>query len=343
MPVFAHPGLLLFLPVVPLLLWCWSRQRRAALRFPDLRLLASLPPGRRPWARRGGAAVRAFALTCLVIALAGPRWPDLRTRVETEGIAILMVLDTSGSMAEPDFAWDAERISRLDAAKRAFGLFVVGGVGPGGERLPGRPNDLIGLVTFATRPEAVCPLTLSHSVLLALLDDQRPHTVPTESQTNLGDAIAWGLRRLETAGLQRKVLVLLTDGEHNVPPPALKPRQAAQLAANLGVPIYAIDAGAETPSGASVEGGEKESAANRQKAEQALRGVAQLTGGRYFSAHDAATLLAVCGDIDRLERGPIESFQYRRYREAAPWLGLAALVALAVVAGLEGTAWRRVP
>src|SRR5205085_8511334 len=101
MPAFAHPGLLLLLPVVPLLVWWWWRQRRAALRFPDLRLLAPLPAGRRRWARRGGAALRALAFLCLVAALAGPRWPDIHTRVETERIAILMVLATSGSMAEP--------------------------------------------------------------------------------------------------------------------------------------------------------------------------------------------------------------------------------------------------
>ena len=44
------------------------------------------------------------------------------------------------------------------------------------------------------------------------------------------DAVALGLHRLQSAGPRRKVLVLLTDGEHNVPNPRSDwtPRQAAQ-------------------------------------------------------------------------------------------------------------------
>src|SRR5262249_26551214 len=154
------------------------------------------------------------------------------------------------SMAEPDFDWQGRPINRLDAAKRVFRLFVAGGEGPDGQHLEGRSGDLIGLVTFATWPESLCPLTLSHSVLLRMLDEEegrgvRPRTVPTESRTNIGDAIAWGLHRLDKAATARKIIVLLSDGEHNVPPPALTPRQAAQLAANKRVPVYAIDAGGE--------------------------------------------------------------------------------------------------
>ncbi|HEX4589215.1 MAG TPA: VWA domain-containing protein, partial [Gemmataceae bacterium] len=109
-------------------------------------------------------------------------------------------------------------------------------------QLPGRGGDLVGLVAFAVHPEDTCPLTLSHDVLLQLLATEEPHGLP-DTATNIGDALAWGLTKLAPAGNRRKVLVLLSDGEHNVPPPALTPRQAGQLAANRGVPTYAIDAG----------------------------------------------------------------------------------------------------
>src|SRR5438093_9035364 len=222
----------------------------------------------------------------------------------------MMVVDVSGSMAEPDFKWQDASITRLEAVKRAFTLFVSGGEGVDGEQLEGRPDDLIGLVTFATRPQSTCPLTLSHSALLRILATEEPRSLPTESQTNIGDAIAWGLKRLESAGSGRKVIVLLTDGEHNVPAPALKPRQAAQIAARLQVPIYTIDAGGETP---------PPSASDRAEAERSLHAVAKITGGQYFRAHDSQTLLAVCRAIDHLERQPIQSFQYRRYSEGYPW------------------------
>ncbi len=338
---FAHPWFLLLLLSIPPLMWWWLRRRGSALRFPAVGMLKELPRGRGKVARWGGAAFRALALVALALAVAGPRWPDLRSRIETEGIAMVMVVDVSGSMAEPDFTWQGGKISRLDAVKRAFSLFVSGGDGPDGGHLDGRPSDLIAVVTFATRPETTCPLTLSHSVLVHMLDAEQPRSLPTESETNIGDAIAWGLQALESAEARRKVMILLSDGEHNVPPPALKPRQAAQLAANLHVPIYVIDAGGD-------EGGtewkeKKSSASEAIDGHTTLRGIAQLTGGRYFLAHDAKALVAVCADIDHLERRDIQSFQYRRHYEAYMWFGLAAVSLFLGVRFLEMTIWRRVP
>jgi Ca-activated chloride channel family protein len=351
MPEFSQPWLLLVTAIVPIVVWRWLKRSRGALRYPGIGFLAELPAGRVRLARWGGAAMRAAGLVLLIIALAGPRWPDPQTRITTQGIAIVMVVDVSGSMAEPDFRWGSEPVTRLEAAKRAFTLFVAGGEGLDGGHFEGRPDDLIGLVTFATRPENSCPLTLSHSALLRILAKEEPRTLPTESQTNIGDAIAWGMQRLESDQARRKVMMVLTDGEHNVPPPALKPRQAAQFAAGLGVPIYVIDAGpassrtTQAPEG-SVPAGEEgsiQSAADRVNAEQILQGVAKITGGRYFPAHDSQTLVAVCHDIDRLERRPIQSFQYRRYYEGYPWFGAAALVFLLGVYVLEMTLWRRTP
>ena len=80
------------------------------------------------------------------------------------------------------------RYARLDA---------LGGGGPDGEHLEGRPRDLIGLVPFAARPTlGDCPLTLSHSVLVHMIDRMKPERIPGESDTNLSDAIVLGLALL---------------------------------------------------------------------------------------------------------------------------------------------------
>jgi Ca-activated chloride channel family protein len=348
LPHFAQPLWLLLLLLLPLLLWRWFRQGRVALRFSDVSPLQSLPRGRSATAHWGGLVLRGLALLSLIVALSGPRWPDRGTRIPTEGIAIVLALDVSGSMGERDFTWGAEPVSRLEAVKRALRLFVEGGEGVGGEKLEGRKHDLLALVTFATRPESVCPLTLSHNVLLKLLEGEQPRTIPDEGRTNIGDGIAWALYRLRAAGNRRKVIVLLTDGEHNVEQlgpakeKALRPRQAAQLAANLNIPIYAIDAGSDAPpkEGGGVDEG---SAADRINAVKTLQEVARMTKGRYFRASDTKALLEVCGQIDRLERREIETFLYRRYAEGYPWFGLAAFVCLMAVQLLELTLWRRLP
>jgi Ca-activated chloride channel family protein len=336
MPSFAHPWSLLLLPLAPLAALAWLRRPRTALRIPGLGPFADLPAGRASRARRGGAVLRGLGVAALVLALAGPRWPDPGTRLTSEGIALAVVLDVSGSMAEPDFAWGGTTVPRLTAAKRAFRLLVAGGE-ENGVTLPGRGADEVGVVAFALTPEDTCPLTLDHPTLLQLLDAEEPRGVP-DTSTNIGDAIDWALKRLDAAGDRRKVLILLSDGEHNVPPPAHTPRQAAQLAANSGVPIYTIDAGGPPAPGAKPEDVEA-----RLAGRKALESAASMTGGRCFIAHDAAALLDACAAIDRLERRPIESFQYRRYAEGYPACALAALACFTAALGLEATRWRRVP
>jgi Ca-activated chloride channel family protein len=340
---FAAPAYLLLLLLLPLLAWRHLRLRRLGVPHPGLSLFARLPVGRARVAQFGGLFLRLLALTLLAIALAGPRWPDLETPLETEGIAVMMVVDVSGSMAETDFDWSGESISRLEAVKRVFRLFI-GGTATG-ERLPdgsdarfeGRATDLVGLVTFATRPDAVCPLTLSHNTLFRVLMTEEARGMSGESETNISDAITLALARLRAAGPRRKVLVLLTDGEHNVRPTrsGWAPLQSAQLAASLGVPIYAIDAGNDSPREGDSD--------NRAQSVQVLKDMANITGGRYFAARDTAGLIAACRTIDRQERSPIASYQYKRYHEAYPWLGLASFVSFVLTLGLERTVWRRLP
>jgi Ca-activated chloride channel family protein len=276
---------------------------------------------------------RGIVGSLIVLAAAGPRWPDPASRIATQGIAIELVLDVSGSMGEPDFPGPKHPSSRLDASRAVIHHFVRGGRLDNGTVLEGRPDDLIGLVTFASWPETRCPLTLSHETLLTLLDGEQPRRVPTESQTNIGDAVAWGLHGLESAPTRRKVVILLSDGEHNVPAPALTPGQAGRLAAALHTPVYAIDA-----SGRPADESDKSA-----KAAQALENLARLSGARYFRAGTASALAEIYREIDQLERADIKSFVPRGYRDCYPWVGLAALLLCTLTRFVEQTLWRRIP
>lgn len=332
-PVFANSWALLLLLALPALAWYWLTRSRAAWRFSDARLLPALESRRARWARHGSLALRLFGLACGIVALAGPRLLDPQ-RIETEGIAIAMVLDVSVSMGEEDFAFGSAQTTRLLGVKKLFRLFVAGGNATDDVQLPGRPSDLIALVTFATHPETACPLTLDHAALLKIMEDQQPRTAAAEGTTNPGDALAWALHVLEQAPTRRKVIVFLTDGESNVPD-KLRPRQSAQLAANLGVPIYAIDASPEpkTP----------EETAEVERARVMMQGIARMTDGSYFRAQDARGLMRAYESIDRLERDRIVSFEYRQFRELFAWFAAAALVSWLAVIGLEATWWRKTP
>jgi Ca-activated chloride channel family protein len=240
----------------------------------------------------------------------------------------------STSMAEEDFAWEDAKISRLLGVKKLFRLFVAGGQAPGGVALPGRPNDLIALVPFATHPETACPLTLDHAALLKIMESQDPRIASGEGTTNPGDALCWALHVVNQAATKRKVLVFLTDGESNVPE-KLKPRQAAQLAANLSIPIYAIDASPEPRTEEEIE--------EVKRARAMMQSLAKMTDGTYFRAQDGQGLLQAYESIDRLERERILSYQYRRFHEGFHWFALVAMVCLLALAALEATWWRKAP
>src|SRR5262249_39036089 len=114
MPEFAHPSLLLLLFALPPFLWLWQRSSRGAIRYSSTALVAALPSGRARWITGGGLALRAIGSAAAIVALAQPRWPDEGTRIPAEGISIAVVLDVSASMAEEDFPWQSEKVSRLE-------------------------------------------------------------------------------------------------------------------------------------------------------------------------------------------------------------------------------------
>jgi Ca-activated chloride channel family protein len=251
-------------------------------------------------------------------------------------------------MAEPDFEWEGKPVSRIDAAKKVFNQFVFGSPAAGFE---GRARDLIGLVTFASRPETISPVTTDHKTLGEWLEAERPRSVPGESETNLSDAIVEGLQRLQHARTQRKVMLLLTDGEHNVVQPrsGLTPLQAGQVATALGVPIYTIDAGGATavregpPRDKDMHEPPTSPGLTRQQAVRTLQELARMKGGQYFAANDTDALLRACRTIDSLERTEVTTFQYRRYHEGYPYFALAGLAFFSLAIALDMTLWRRVP
>lgn len=336
MPNFAEPWALLLLPPVFGLWWYGMRRPGIAWRHPDLRLLRP-STGNGDQVRRAGAALRCGGIVLAVIALAGPRWPDPGSRLPTEGISLALVVDVSDSMKQRDFLWDTELLTRLEAVQRTFRLFLLGGEGPGGTVLDGRPHDPVALVTFAERPETDCPLTLDHAGLVQVLDAERPRIV---TPTNPGDALAWAVERLRDAPTRNKAVVLLTDGESNVQPPALAPLEAARLARAFGIPIFTIEAGNDLDPGGAADA---QAAEARIRARRVLQEISERTGGLWLPADDGAALAAACAAIDALHRDAVPTFEYRLWFEAYPWFAAAALGLWSALLILENTRWRSLP
>jgi Ca-activated chloride channel family protein len=200
-----------------------------------------------------------------------------------------------------------------------------------------RPHDRIGLVAFAATSFTQCPLTLDHAVLGELIDGL--NFGMAEDGTAIGMGLATAVARLKESKTPSKVVVLLTDGQNNRG--AIDPLTGAELAAALGVRVHTVLVGRGGVVPVPVDDpvfGRRVEMVRMEVDEGVLRDISRRTGGQFFRALDPDALSGIYAAIDRLERAPIRSIQYREYVDLGPmWLGLAAVLLL--VYGLSATTW----
>ena len=309
MIVFRHPLVLLLLLAVPALVWLrYARRRQAPLAFSDGAALLGLPVS--PWLalRWAPPALFAVGLVFLIAAAARPQRGMSESRVETEGVDIVLVVDTSTSMRADDFSTATKRMDRLDAAKSVLAQFIQA-----------RPDDRLGIVAFAAMPYTIAPLTTDHAWLMLQMD--RLQTGMLEDATAIGDAIASGVNRLRDSKAKSKIVILLTDGIHNAG--RLTPPDAAQAAAALGIKVYTVGAGSDQPRASGIFGFVQ---GGNEIDEATLKKIAEITKAKYFRATDLKSLEETYQAIDEMEKTKIELDQYTRYEEKfAPFLVLGLL------------------
>ena len=309
MIVFRHPLVLLLLLAVPALVWLrYARRRQAPLAFSDGAALLGLPVS--PWLalRWAPPALFAVGLVFLIAAAARPQRGMSESRVETEGVDVVLVVDTSTSMRADDFSTATKRMDRLDAAKAVLAQFIQA-----------RPDDRLGIVAFAAMPYTIAPLTTDHAWLMLQMD--RLQTGMLEDATAIGDAIASGVNRLRDSKAKSKIVILLTDGIHNAG--RLTPPDAAQAAAALGIKVYTVGAGSDQPRASGIFGFVQ---GGQEIDEATLKKIAEITKAKYFRATDLKSLEETYQAIDEMEKTKIELDQYTRYEEKfAPFLVLGLL------------------
>ncbi len=184
---------LLLLPVViPLIWWRWATHgRHASVRFSALGWLAQRGTTLRSRARLLVPLLRTLAAAALIVCLARPQMGNEEARILAEGVAMQTLVDVSGSMESLDFNLDGKEVNRLEAIKKVFREFVLGN----NDDLRGRPDDLIGLITFAQYADTKAPLTLDHATIIDILN----HTdtvMSIEVQKRVGE-LARQLQRAE--------------------------------------------------------------------------------------------------------------------------------------------------
>ena len=313
----ADPRWLLALAALPLAVWLRGRARVPVL----------LVPFAAAWHRASLAAASHWTAGCalaglvlVVGALARPQRVEDKREVRTRGYDIVLAIDLSGSMLSEDYEKDGERINRLQAIKPVIQAFI--------ER---RPSDRIAVVLFSAKAYTLAPLTTDHAWLAKQLERVKIGLI--EDGTAIGDALGVAITRLDQSNREadgrRKgaFIVLLTDGANNTG--AIAPMQAAQLAKARGIPIYTIGAGKDgmVPFPVFDDTGKKLGyrLIPADLDEDALRSIAQTTGGHFFRAADTGTIESAFQSIDASQKIEFQAKSYLLTTELFTWLAVPGL------------------
>ena len=288
------------------------------------RLAITTSGGSRPWTlrillARARPLLRILGLILAVTALARPRLSHRSTVVTSDGLDIILAVDTSGSM-RADFGSGLATVTRLEVAKGVLAEFIES-----------RPNDRIGVVVFGEEAFTHVPLTLDHDTLADVLDNVQIG-IAGENRTAIGSAVAVSAKRLKELDAPSKIVILLTDGRNNSG--RYTPEDAARMAGALQIKVYTVGIGGTR---SWFRGGAD------GLDERTLRAIASQTDGEYFRADSASTLDQIYDTIDQLEPSPAEVEELIDHEELFRWPLFPSLGLLALHALLAATWLRRGP
>ncbi len=221
--------------------------------------------------------------TLLSIALTSPIIVDKLSPHNRDGKDILLAIDASGSMNssgydKEDDVSEGKRLSRFEITKIIASKFIEQ-----------RVSDNVGIVLYGDFAFIATPITYEKDIVIEMLSYLNQGMAG--QNTAIGEAIAMGIRAFKFSQAKSKVIILLTDGEHNSG--SISPKDATHLAKEKNIKIYTIAIGNE---------GEADSAL--------LESIAKNSGGEFFSATSAKELEKVYAEIDSLESSKIKSKEY---------------------------------
>ena len=329
---FLNPQFLFLIALLPVWLFFVSRRKTGAyFNFSSIDIIRRSKKRKMFFSRYILVMLRALTIIFILIALARPQVTVQREKITTEGIDIIVAVDTSTSMLAEDFTFAGKRQNRLYVVKRVVENFIKA-----------RRDDKIGITVFAGRAYMACPLTLDYDWVINNLD--RIEIGMVEDGTAIGSAIISGLNRLRYSKAKSKIIVLLTDGRNNAG--NISPQAAAYAAKAMGVKIYTIGAGTKGLAPYPVQdffGNKVYQPIKIDIDDESLTKVAEITGGEFFRATDTDSLKQIYKNIDQLEKTQIEETGYTEYKELFVNFLIIGFAVLIFEIILSQTLLRRIP
>jgi Ca-activated chloride channel family protein len=233
------------------------RSRGAALAYSNLAFLESAIGDGPPWT----ALIAGVWAAAIVLAGAALARPEIVANVAVHDAAIVLCIDTSGSMSATDIS-----PTRSEASRAAAASFIDSV--PDGTR--------IGIVAFSAAAVPLGPLSDDRAVEREAL----ARLPAPDGGTAIGDALVIASRMLPPAG--RRAIVLVTDGVNNA---GSDPIEVAAALGAQGISIFTIGIGTNG-SGMTIPGTDEDAALD----EEALQQIAQSANGTYARVGDAGAL-----------------------------------------------------
>ena len=304
----AHPWWLLLLLLTPLLLLLKGKLGTpATIAFSSLSILGTL--GTKPRDIAGALKFTSliFCLIAAAISLSRPQSTTLYSDKKASGVDIMIALDISLSMKAKEKQYNNE--SRMLAAKETLVNFISS-----------RPNDRIGIVSFAGRSYLEASVTLDHAFLLNKLENDVNPDPDLDDGTAIGSAISNAATRLlEYKDTKSRIIILITDGSNNSG--TVTPEEAAKAIALQSIKIHTVAIG-------SKEGRLPRSIQLYPEQEfdtETLKRIASITKGTYHRAISTKDLSQALTDIDILEKTDRSQRVISHKQEHHVWFTAAAL------------------
>ncbi len=250
------------------------------ITFSSLSILGTLGTKPRNYAGAFSFSAVSLSILCAALSLARPVVTTDFAEKTASGVDIMVVMDISLSMKTPDFTDGAQR---MDASRDTVREFIKA-----------RPNDRIGIVSFAGRPYPEASITLDHQFLLKELEEIRPR-IDLDDGTAIGSALnTAGKKLLRYEDTKSRIIVLITDGSSNT---GADPIMAAKAVKTVGIKVHTVAIGSEmgrVPSNI-------QRYPDKEFDTETLRRIADITKGQYYRAQTTGDLNDALNSIDQLE------------------------------------------
>ncbi len=327
---FASPEFFILFLYIPIFYFTFPGKKflkGSTIKYSDTSILKRIPRTRAYIKITFLKILRIIAISLFILALSRPQAGESYREITTEGIDIVIALDTSGSMRAEDF----KPHNRLYVAKQVTKEFIQG-----------RKNDRIGLVVFAAMAFTQCPLTLDYGILMSFVDMIDFGMI--KDGTAIGSAIATAVMRLKNSPGKSKVIILLTDGRNNAG--NIDPLTATKIAKKFNIKIYTIGVGRRGMALFPVEDpifGKRYVRAPVEIDEELLKKIAKETGGKYYRATDAQKLEKIFKEISQMEKTEIKMKEYVQYSELFHYFLIPGLILFFIEQILGRTRFKKLP